>query len=68
MITINNSGIVNPSDALGIVFLQNPTKLNSAKEDRELAKKVVEKAGSNSDYTKMNKALQELQTAKTTTK
>lgn len=43
MFTFNiaNDGEITPTDALGLVYSQNPIDMHSAKEDRELAEKIV---------------------------
>ena len=40
---IANDGEITPTDALGLVYSQNPIDMHSAKEDKELAEKIVGK-------------------------
>ena len=40
---IDNDGEITPTDALGLVYSQNPIDMHSAKEDKELAEKIVGK-------------------------
>lgn len=42
---IQKDGEVIPTDALGIVFLQNPTNFHSMQEDRDLATQIIQRTG-----------------------
>ena len=57
---IDNDGRIQAADALGIVYLQNPTDLNSAREDKALAAEVISTANSDSDIEAMNQALKDI--------
>lgn len=65
---IDNNGGVHAADALGMVYLQNPTDMHATKDDRSLAEQVVTNAKSSTDINKMSSTLQELKKKTSTSK